>query len=69
MRLVVPVWRACQKPLLPSVKQTVSEAVFMAKGCQAPNRVIVNTLREWLGFDSLGVTLAYLKGAEAAKFV
>lgn len=30
------------------------------------NRVSVNTLREWLGHESLDVTLAYLKGSEAA---
>ena len=31
------------------------------------NRVSVNTLREWLGHESLDVTLAYLKGADAAS--
>jgi len=27
----------------------------------------VNTLREWLGHESLDVTLAYLKGSDAAS--
>jgi integrase len=31
------------------------------------NRVSVNTLREWLGHESLDVTLAYLKGSDAAS--
>jgi len=31
------------------------------------NGVSVNTLREWLGHESLDVTLAYLKGSEAAS--
>ena len=30
------------------------------------NGVSVNTLRVWLGHESLDVTLAYLKGSEAA---
>jgi integrase/recombinase XerD len=31
------------------------------------NRISVNTLREWLGHESLDVTLAYLKGSDAAS--
>ncbi|MGB7495042.1 MAG: tyrosine-type recombinase/integrase [Candidatus Acidiferrum sp.] len=31
------------------------------------NHVSVNTLREWLGHESLDVTLAYLKGSDAAS--
>lgn len=31
------------------------------------NRVSVNTLREWLGHESLDVTLAYLKGSDATS--
>ena len=31
------------------------------------NRVSVNTLREWLGHESLDVSLAYLKGSDAAS--
>ena len=31
------------------------------------NHISVNTLREWLGHESLDVTLAYLKGSDAAS--
>lgn len=63
--------------LLAYVREDCHTGRFQSANCTAgarhfaamqheKNGVSVNTLRVWLGHESLDVTLAYLKGSEAA---